>query len=118
MLSRSDMTMFREGELSEIFLDKLFETTQTYHGMIDFYGYLDLMLAMEDIDSPQSVAYFFRIIDFGNLGYINEYAIEIFVSVKLIYFMIILGGPAKILRELQNGAPKFKGYYGIFILTA
>jgi serine/threonine-protein phosphatase 2A regulatory subunit B'' len=38
LLTRKDMELFRNGELSPFFIDKLFENTQTYNSKIDYFG--------------------------------------------------------------------------------
>ncbi|VDO09644.1 unnamed protein product [Rodentolepis nana] len=50
------------------FLDGVFQSCLTYGGEMDFRVYLDLVLSIENRKLPQSIAFFFRIVDSGEQG--------------------------------------------------
>ena len=63
-------------------VDRIFEETITYspdNGM-DFKTFLDLVIALESLDTKQSLQYFFRILDVTNCGKITPMSISYFYS--------------------------------------
>ena len=45
---------------------------------MDYRGFLDFVLAAENRNTPQALAYFFRLLDLRKLGYIDAFAIHYF----------------------------------------
>jgi serine/threonine-protein phosphatase 2A regulatory subunit B'' len=82
-LSRPEISRFKDAEFNSLFLDRVFEATMTYNGKMDYFGFIDLILATENSSLPESITYLFRIVDFGAQGFINEFVLETFLNVNL-----------------------------------
>lgn len=68
MLTRAELSGFGNGTLTDVFLDRVFQECITYDGEMDYKAYLDFVLAMENKQTPQALAYLFRILDMGGRG--------------------------------------------------
>lgn len=71
MLSKSELLMYGTGTLTSVFIDRIFEECLTYDGEMDYKTYLDFVLALENRHKPQSIHYFFRILDIDHQGYLT-----------------------------------------------
>lgn len=66
---RSEMSNFSNGTLTDIVLDRLFAERQSYKNTqsgeseLDYPGYLDFVIAIENNQTPESIAFFFRLLD-------------------------------------------------------
>lgn len=78
MLSKSELSGYGSGTLTEPFLDRVFQTCLTYAGEMDYKTYLDLVLALENRSEPQALAYLFRILDIKNCGYLDAFTLNYF----------------------------------------
>ncbi|KAI3380412.1 hypothetical protein SNEBB_007882 [Seison nebaliae] len=72
-LSREEMNHF--ANFTSTFLDVLFDTISTE---LEYVSFIDLLLARETINEPQSIRYFFRFLDFSQKGYMTAFDIEYF----------------------------------------
>lgn len=74
MLSKSELAKFGEKQdrFTCPFIDRVFEETVTYDGEIDFKGFVDFYLAINNKQQPQSLYYFFKILDINRTGYIDK----------------------------------------------
>ena len=77
MLKKQELARFSPG-LTNIFIDRVFEEYQTYEGEMDYKNFLDFVLAMENKKSPQSLQYFWRILDVFHKGAIDTFVINMF----------------------------------------
>ena len=77
MLKKQELARYSPG-LTNIFIDRVFEEYQTYEGEMDYKNFLDFVLAMENKKSPQSLQYFWRIIDVFHKGAIDTFVINMF----------------------------------------
>lgn len=80
MLNRSEIQGYGTGSLTSAFIDRVFEECLTYDGEIDYKAFLDFVLAMETKKSPQSLAYFFRLLDVRKQTYLDRFSIRFFFS--------------------------------------
>lgn len=71
MLSKSELLGYGTGTLTSAFIDRIFEECLTYDGEMDYKTYLDFVLALENRHKPQSLHYFFRILDLDHQGYLT-----------------------------------------------
>jgi hypothetical protein len=62
MLSRSEVGKLPGTLLTQFVIDRLFQETVTYNGEMDFKGYLDLVLAIENRDSIPAIKYWWRLV--------------------------------------------------------
>lgn len=85
MLTRDDLLKYRNASFTPLFIQRVFETTQTYNGEMDFMGYIEFVLSMENPTLPASIKYCFRAFDVNGEGWINEYVIELFVNVICLF---------------------------------
>ncbi|CAH8435335.1 unnamed protein product [Schistosoma turkestanicum] len=97
LLTRSELSRFGNGTLTDVFLDRVFQECLTYEGEMDYKTYLDLVLATENKHEPQAIAYLFRILDVGGQGKLD--------SLTLRYFY---DGIEKKLRASDSDTPSFE----------
>lgn len=76
MLSKSELLGYGTGTLTSVFIDRLYEESITYDGDIDYKTYLDFVLALRH--KPQSLNYFFRILDIDHKGYLTPLNLWVF----------------------------------------
>ncbi|KAJ3047577.1 Serine/threonine-protein phosphatase 2A regulatory subunit B'' subunit gamma [Rhizophlyctis rosea] len=78
MLSRAELAGYSNGTLTGIFLDRVFQEYQTYNGQMDYKAFLDFVLAMENIQTPEAIAYCFRLLDIKGQKYLDEFTVGYF----------------------------------------
>ena len=78
MLSKSELLAYGTATLTPTFIDRVFEECLTYGGEMDYKTYLDFVLALENRKEPQSLTYFFRILDVKHQGFINTFCLNYF----------------------------------------
>ncbi|XP_065196082.1 serine/threonine-protein phosphatase 2A regulatory subunit B'' subunit gamma-like [Sycon ciliatum] len=78
MLSEQELMGYGTGTLSPVFVDRVFAECLTYEGEMDYKGYLDFVLAMENRKEPQALHFFVRLLDVQNLGYIDMFSVYYF----------------------------------------
>jgi Ca2+-binding EF-hand superfamily protein len=64
--------------LTATFVDRIFQECLTYEGEVDYKTYLDFVLAMENKQEPQSVQYFFKLLDIDGKGCLTPFIINYF----------------------------------------
>jgi len=74
----SALFRYGTGTLTNAFLDRVFQECLTYEGEIDYKTYLDLVLALENRQEPQSLQFLFRILDVNNQGYLDTFCFNYF----------------------------------------
>ncbi|KAJ3029836.1 Serine/threonine-protein phosphatase 2A regulatory subunit B'' subunit gamma [Rhizophlyctis rosea] len=83
MLSRSELAGYSNGTLTGVFLDRVFQEYQTYGGQMDYKAFLDFVLAMENIQTPEAIAYCFRLLDIKGQGFLDEFTVSYFFKAVL-----------------------------------
>ncbi|XP_060858764.1 serine/threonine-protein phosphatase 2A regulatory subunit B'' subunit gamma-like isoform X2 [Metopolophium dirhodum] len=78
LLSRQEITGYKSGALTSVFLDRVFQDAFTYAGEMDYKGYLNFVLATENRHEPQSLRYLFKFLDIKNQGYLDSFTINYF----------------------------------------
>ncbi|XP_076312626.1 serine/threonine-protein phosphatase 2A regulatory subunit B'' subunit gamma-like [Tachypleus tridentatus] len=78
MLSKEELARYGTGTLTNVFIERVFQEYLTYDGEMDYKTYLDFVLALENRKEPQSLRYFFRILDVQNKGYLNVFSLNFF----------------------------------------
>lgn len=82
--------------MTTLFIDRVFQECLTYEGEVvssltktskftffqDYKTYLDFVLAMEYKREPQSLQYFFRLLDINGQGYLTAFTINYFFRVR------------------------------------
>ena len=76
-LRKEDLAKYSKG-LTSIVIDRIYEEYQTYDGELDFQGFLEFVLAMENKKSPEALQYFWRILDVYHKGAIDSFIINMF----------------------------------------
>ncbi len=72
------MKEFGSRMLTSTFVERVFQECLTYEGEMDYKGFLDFVLAMENKKDRSSLEYFFRILDVRRRGYLDGFAINFF----------------------------------------
>lgn len=78
MLKKSELASYNNGSLTPLFIDRLWQEYRTYGNEMDYKLYLDFSLAMENQKSPQSIRWFWRLLDIRKEGRINATIIKMF----------------------------------------
>ncbi|XP_026466973.1 serine/threonine-protein phosphatase 2A regulatory subunit B'' subunit gamma-like isoform X2 [Ctenocephalides felis] len=78
MLSKDELSSYGSGTLTSAFLDRVFQECMTYQGEMDYKTYLDFVLAMENRHEPQSLQYFFKILDIDSQKYLTGFTLNYF----------------------------------------
>ena len=78
MLSKDELMNYGMGSMTRVVVERVFQECHTYDGEIDYKTFLDFVLAVENKKSPQSLAYFFRLLDIKKCGYLDIFSINYF----------------------------------------
>ncbi|KRX77322.1 Serine/threonine-protein phosphatase 2A regulatory subunit B'' subunit gamma, partial [Trichinella nativa] len=78
MLSRKELMSYGSGTLTEEFVGRVFEEYMTFDGEMDFKGFVDFKLAMDNKQDPAGLAYFFRLFDIRQKGYLDSFSLNYF----------------------------------------
>lgn len=104
LLSRTEMSHYNNGTFSDIMLDRLFSECQTYKNEItgenelDYNGFLDFVLAVENNSTPEGITFFFKLLvylfanrkDMHYVQYLDQFTLLIFIK-SVIEKMISVG---------------------------
>ncbi|KAI8912180.1 Serine/threonine-protein phosphatase 2A regulatory subunit B [Powellomyces hirtus] len=101
MLSREELSNYNGGSLTSVFLDRVFQECQTYGGEMDYRGFLDFVLAMENVQTPESMAYFFRALDINGEGYLDGPTVMFFFK-AVVDKMTAMGHESIGIRDVKN----------------
>ncbi|KAJ3018910.1 Serine/threonine-protein phosphatase 2A regulatory subunit B'' subunit gamma [Thoreauomyces humboldtii] len=101
MLSRKELGNYNGGSLTDVFLDRVFQECMTYHGEMDYRSFLDFVLAMENVQTAESMAYFFRALDIDGNGYLEGTTVMYFFK-AVVDKMVSLGHEAIGIRDFKN----------------
>jgi len=77
-LGRIDSFMF-----SPLFVSRLFQEVLTYDGLLDFKGYLDLILACDNVKTASAIRYFWRVFDIEKCGFVTAASLRPFAAAVL-----------------------------------
>lgn len=72
---------YKSGSLTSVFLDQVFQDSFTYDGEMDYKGYLNFVLALENRHEPQALRFLFRFLDIKKQGYLDSFTINYFSRV-------------------------------------
>ncbi|KAJ3074858.1 hypothetical protein HDU98_010038 [Podochytrium sp. JEL0797] len=75
LLSREEMGQFNNSTLTNLYLDRLFEERQTRNQQIDYKTFVDLVLAIENPSTPESITYQFKLLDVNRQGYLDDFSV-------------------------------------------
>lgn len=76
-LRKEDLARYSKS-LTTIVIDRIYEEYQTYDGELDYEGFLEFVLAMDNKKSPEALQYFWRILDVYHKGAIDSFIINMF----------------------------------------
>ncbi|KAI9014786.1 hypothetical protein BC832DRAFT_546471 [Gaertneriomyces semiglobifer] len=82
MLSRQELARYASGTMTDVFLDRIFQECPTFGGEMDYRSFLDFVLAIENIQTPEAMSYLFRMLDIAKQGYLDEFTILYFFKVS------------------------------------
>ena len=68
LLDRQELLKYPGGFITPYAAERIFQECMTYEGLLDYKGYLDLVLALESRDSPVSMKYFWKLLDSSKRG--------------------------------------------------
>lgn len=78
MLSKKELLKYGTGTMTPVFIERVFQECLTYDGEMDFKTYLDFVLACENRKEPQSLQYFFRVLDIKGNGFLDAFSLNFF----------------------------------------
>lgn len=78
MLSKDELSRYGTGTLTPIFIERVFQECLTYDREMDYKTYLDFVLALENRKEPQSLQYFFRLLDVQQRNYLTVFDFNYF----------------------------------------
>uniref|UniRef100_A0A0A9YNA7 Serine/threonine-protein phosphatase 2A regulatory subunit B'' subunit gamma n=1 Tax=Lygus hesperus TaxID=30085 RepID=A0A0A9YNA7_LYGHE len=78
MLSKQEFIRFGSGTLTTVFIDRIFQECLTYDDELDYKGYLDIVLAMENKNEPQALQFLFRLLDINRRGFLDGFSLNYF----------------------------------------
>lgn len=76
-LKKEELAKYSKS-LTTIVIDRIYEEYQTYDGELDYEGFLEFVLAMDNKKSPEALQYFWRILDVYHKGAIDSFIINMF----------------------------------------
>ena len=76
-LTKEDLAKYSRG-ITTIVIDRVFEEYNTKNGEMDYKGFLEFVLAMENKKSPEALQYFWRILDVYHKGAVDSFIINMF----------------------------------------
>jgi serine/threonine-protein phosphatase 2A regulatory subunit B'' len=87
MLSLDELKQYNNGCLTDLFISRIFQEYRTYKNEdpphlyeMDYKQFLDFTLAMENQKTPQSLKWFWKILDINKVGYIDINVMKIFFN--------------------------------------
>ena len=86
MLSKDELARYNNGSLTKLFVERIFQEYRTYKNEetgeyeMDYKQFLDFTLAMENQKTPQSIRWFWRILDVNKCGYIDAGMVKMFFN--------------------------------------
>ena len=78
LLTPAELLEYKENTLTKSFINRLFEECHTFNGEMDFKGFVDFVLALENRKEYQSLAYLFRILDIDHAGKLTKFTLWYF----------------------------------------
>jgi len=78
MLSAAELAGYNDGALTALFVQRVFETSQTYNGEMDYKKYIEFVLAMENPASKPSFDFFWKILDINGDGLLTPFVVKLF----------------------------------------
>jgi len=83
LLSTREIANLYNNSLSNLFIQSLYQTKRTFDGELDYKGFLDLTIAMENKTSKAALHYFWPILDIEGCGYLTPLSVHaLFRSVR------------------------------------
>eukprot|EP00767_Chilomastix_cuspidata_P005220 gnl/Chilomastix_cuspidata/542.p1 GENE.gnl/Chilomastix_cuspidata/542~~gnl/Chilomastix_cuspidata/542.p1 ORF type:complete len:560 (+),score=290.95 gnl/Chilomastix_cuspidata/542:1119-2798(+) len=80
LVGAGDLRELPDQEMTDLFLERVLEVSQTFRGQIDFRGFVDLQLATRYRREPASQRFFFRALDLHGLGYLTKASLMSFLG--------------------------------------
>jgi Ca2+-binding EF-hand superfamily protein len=86
MLSKEELSRYSNGSLTTLFVERIWQEYRTYRSEetgqyeMDYKQFLDFTLAMENQKTPQSLQWFWRILDVDKNGYIDAGIVKMFFN--------------------------------------
>lgn len=78
MLNKNELSRFGTGTLTPIFIERVFQECLTYDREMDYKTYLDFVLALENRKEPQSLQYFFKLLDIRQKNFLTTFDFNYF----------------------------------------
>ena len=86
MLCKNELKLYNSSSLTNLFIERIWQEYRTYKNEetglyeMDYKQFLDFTLAMENQKTPQSLQWFWKILDINKLGYIDLNIIKMFFN--------------------------------------
>lgn len=80
MLSKSELMKYSGAVLPRSTVDRIFQECMTFSGLVDYKGYLDLVLALENPIHITSRRFFWKLLDIHKSGRLDRAIVEPFLK--------------------------------------
>jgi serine/threonine-protein phosphatase 2A regulatory subunit B'' len=71
MLSKEELVRYPSALLTSVSVERIFQEHMTFQGMLDYKGYLDLVLTLDNPTSEVSIKYTWKVLDVHKTGRLN-----------------------------------------------
>eukprot|EP00906_Rhabdomonas_costata_P022844 RCo032900 len=78
MLSRTELYGYNDGAFTRLFIDRVFEVSQTFGGKMDYKNYIEFVLCVENPASKPAFDFFWRVLDLHGEGYLTPLVLKMF----------------------------------------
>ncbi|KAL9641962.1 hypothetical protein ABK040_004019 [Willaertia magna] len=78
ILGRNEFSKFNNGSLTTTFINRMFQEYATKNGKMEYKTFVDFLLAYENRKTPQSIKFFFQVLDNTKVGYLTPFVINFY----------------------------------------
>ena len=109
MLSQAELLKYSHAMLTPAIVERIFQEYMTYQGELDYKGFLDLILTIENKDTEASKKYIWKLLDTNRSGYIQLPELRYFV--QSVVKTLAAGQP--VLYKVDDLCSEFLDMFGI-----
>jgi len=102
MLSQSELSKYSAAMLTEAAIERVFAECMTYEGELDYKGFLDLVLALENRNELASRQYLWRLVEMDHKGVVGRREFEYFFKQVLAKLNSTVHRPQDLFNEVLD----------------